>query len=395
MRSPEHLHKIELNKDSLLAAAENWTGLSDWGDVSLFEPALEELLQSLEFEARLNRGGKQYFRSIIVSRLAQRLLLHREEYNNLPVAIADKPSFIITGLPRTGTTLLHRLLALDTETDALRYCDVTSPAPVTVSGTLQDDIKIMRIQENVAGFHKRIPGMRKAHKIEPRTPDEEVFLMDLQFMSLLPLLGAHVPSYWNWVMSSGDLGCLYQELKQLIAYVGQYRTGSRWVLKAPQHLWMFNHLLDAFPNAQAIWLHRDPGVSVASCCSLSRVLRNANSDAMDNRMIGSDWLNVLTDGVYRAMADRKLHPIHRVHDVYYQDLVQDPVNVVTKIYEAFNVELPENMPEIILQYLAENPKGKHGVHNYSADTFGLSNSGIRERFSAYIEAVNVGIETAW
>ena len=383
---------VELTKSALFAEAEERTGLTDWGDTSVFEPALDQLLSALETEADLNRIGRFDSWMGITSRLQQRLLLRRAGYDRVPTQIADKPALVIVGPPRTGTTLLQRMLALDPETDALRYCDVTYPVPATRPGTAEDEAKIKEVSAELATLRKWAPDIIKIHEMEPRTPDEEVFLMNYTFTSFLEPLRAHVPSYWNWVLKSADLPALYRELKHLIAYVGQYRSGSRWVLKAPQHLWMLRHLLDEFPNAHVIWTHRDPAKSVPSMCSMSRAVRKRNSGSAHDEEIGADWLEMMAGGVAQAMQDRDKRPARLIFDVTFRDLMRDPEAVIREIYEAVGLDYPASMSTAIQRYLQENPRGKHGSHSYTAEEFGLSAGGIREHFTAYLERYRVPIE---
>jgi hypothetical protein len=380
---------VELTKSAVFAAAEERTGCTDWGDTSVFEPALDQLLASLEAEAHLNTAGRFSNWMGIVGRLSQRLLLQRERYDRVPTEISERPAFVIIGPPRTGTTLLQRLLALDPDTDALRYCDVAMPVPATRPGTDEDEAKIEEVSQILAQLYARVPDLLKMHEMEPRMPDEEVFLIDHSFMSVLGPLRARVPTYWTWVMQSGDLDGVYRELKHFIAYVGQHRTGSRWVLKAPHHLWMLRQLLERFPHAYVIWIHRDPARFVPSCASMSRAIRSAGSDTASDEQIGQDFLDLLVDGVSRAMDYRNRATDRRIVDIHYHDLMRDPQGTVGRIYAAFGLELPGSMPEAIGRYVAQNPRGKHGHHGYSAEAFGLRNEEIRERFSAYIEEYNV------
>ena len=103
-------------------------------------------------------------------------------------------------------------------------------------------------------------------------------------------------------------------------------------------------------------------------------------------------MEMMVDGVSRAMNDRNLIPKRRIVDVYYSELMQNPQATVVAIYESFGVELPECMPAAIDRQITESPKGKHGTHSYSPETYGLSSGEIRERFSAYIERYDVPTE---
>jgi hypothetical protein len=389
LNKQSQIPELALTKSAVFEAAELQTSCTDWGDKSVFEPALDQWLASLEAEAHLNKAGRYSCWLSIVSRLSQRLLLQREGYNRVPIEIAERPAFVIIGLPRTGTTLLHRLLALDPDTDALRYCDVAVPVPATRPGTAEDFTKIEEVSKIVAQINARVPDLLKIHEIDSGMPDEEIYLIDHSFMSGLGLLRARVPTYWEWVLQSGDLDGVYRELKHFMAYVGQYRTGSRWVLKTPHHIWMLRQLLEGFPHAYVIWTHRDPVKVIPSLASMTRAIRSAGSDAVSGQEIGQYLLEQNVGCVSRAMAYRKISTGGRIVDIHYSDLMRDPQGTVANIYKAFGVDLPESMPEVIARHLAENPKGKHGQHGYSAEEFGLRNEEIRERFSAYTREYNV------
>ncbi len=337
--------EVEMTKSAVMRAAEHRTNCGDWGDKSVFEPALEQLLRSLETEAELNTIGRFTNWQSIVRRLSQRLRLQRVGFKQIPTAIADRPAFVITGPPRTGSTLLQRLLALDPENNFLRSSDVLMPMPATRLGSEGDKIKSRQVALGIETTYEQIPGLRVLHESMAHLPEEEVFLLDFSFMCLLAPLRAHVPGFWSWVFQSGDLTGLYRELKHFISYAGQYRKGSRWVLKAPHHLWMLQQLMEGFPNARIIWIHRDPVRFVTSCASLSRTIRREFSDTVTDEKVGREWLDLLADGISRAMKYRNAVGESRIVDVYTQDLLKDPQKTVASIYDSFGIPLPKCMFE--------------------------------------------------
>jgi hypothetical protein len=387
----EEIPEVELSESVVMAAAEEQTGCSDWGKTCVFGPALARYLSALEGEAQLNEQGRFGVWQGVVARLSQRLLLQQQGFDQVSTGIADRPSFVIAGLPRTGSTLLQRLLSLDPDSDSLRFGDVSMPVPATYPGTEEDEAKIEQVGQALDKRYSQVPELRSLHEMDPRLPDEETFLINQSFMSILAPLGAHVPNFWAWVMDSGDHRGTYKELKHLVSFVGQYRTGSRWVLKSPHHLWMQDSLLEEFPNATVIWTHRDPVRLVPSMASLAYALRAPASDHATREQAGRDWLDMLSDGLTRGMSARRAAE-NRFIDVHYQDLMHDPQAAVAAIYTAADLDMPEAMNEAIRTFLADNPKGKHGSHRYTAEQFGLSEGEIIEVFLDYIRTYDVVAE---
>jgi len=235
------------------------------------------------------------------------------------------------------------------------------------------------------------PELKLIHEMDPRLPDEEVFLIDLTFMSVLEPLRAHVPSFWSWVMENGDHDGIYRELRSFIAFVGQFRSGGRWVLKAPHHLWMQAQMLEAFPKATVIWTHRDPSRVVPSCASLSHVSRVTRSDRVTPEETGRAWFDMLSDGLQRAVSARQ-GTEDRFVDVHFQDLMRNPQAAVASIYETAGFDMPDSLPDAIKRYLEGNAKGKHGRHRYTAEDFGISRVEIDRTFGDYVRKFKVATE---
>jgi hypothetical protein len=392
MCDQEKIPEVEFSESVVMAVAEEQTGCSDWGETSVFRPALARYLSALESEAQLNEQGRFGVWQGVVARLTQRLLLQQQSFDQVSTGIADRPSFVIAGLPRTGSTLLQRLLSLDPDADSLRFGDVSMPVPATRPGNEEDEAKIEQVGQALDQRYSQVPELRSLHEMDPRLPDEEVFLINHSFMSCLAPLGAHVPSFWAWVMDSGDHRGTYRELKHLVSFVGQYRTGSRWVLKSPHHLWMQDSLLEEFPNATVIWTHRDPVRVVSSMASFAYKLRALASDHATPEQAGRDWLDMLSDGITRGMSARRAAE-NRFIDVHYHDLMNDPQAAVAAIYAAAGLDMPKAMTAAIRTFLADNPKGKHGSHRYTAEQFGLSDGEITEVFSDYVKTYDVVTES--
>lgn len=385
------MHEVSLQLAALMAAAEQKAACSDWGDTCVWKEALTRYTQALGAEACLSATGRVRRFHILANALTTRLLLIRDRFDEAPASIVDRPAFVIAGLPRTGSTLLQRLLALDDETDGLRFCDVAIPHPATKPGSAADQQKIAAAREILKAYEAAVPGLSAMHPMEPEAPEEEFFLIDLTFMSSNVPCQSHVPGYWSWVLEHADHAGIYQELKQLIAYLGQYRCGSRWVLKAPHHMWMQRAMLDAFPQAQVIWTHRDPARVVPSFASLCHTSRQAFSDDITKQDSGQDFLGMLQDGLARASQAREQEGEGRFIDVHYHELMSDPAGVVRRIYQSAGLALPSAMPQRIERHIQSASRGRHGAHRYCAADFGLTERQIRDVFATYIDRFDIPV----
>jgi hypothetical protein len=373
-----------LNRDDLYAAAIQQAECDDWGD-TYFEEGLHALLYSLNEEANLHEQGLRNHRRLLVHLLTQRLLMVRAGLARVDMAPVNRPTFIIAGPARTGTTLLQQLLALDPANDFVRSADVFAPIPRTRPGTPRDQEKFAWLQQQIERPEERQP----LHYFAPHLPDEETALYEIAFSSLLRTNFAHIPHYYNWYLRRADHRRIYEEIRRMIAFVSHYHTAQRLLLKCPQHHFAFGTLLDTWPNGMVIWTHRDPAKFIASSCSFAKFGYQQNSWKLDRQLLGQGTLDVVSYGIARAMAARDARPHRPICDVQYHDLLRHPLAVVESIYRFFKIELPPSMPQAIQTYLTENPKGKHGKHHYSPTDYNLTPPQIRRRFATYISRFNI------
>ena len=245
-RSPS----VALDSDALMEKATLQTGLSDFGGDAFREP-LEILLRSLHDEARLNTRGIFIMHRTMLRLLSNRLLTEKAfadipAMNQTPI---DRPLFIL-GFPRTGTTLLHNLLACDPAARWLRLWEGLYPAPPPRS--LEDDPRIAQVEEWAAGFEKVALRLAVAHKLETRGPEECLWLIEHTFTDFIFELRAHMPAYSDWLVEhEADTG-VYQYFHHLLQMLGTHCRGRHWVFKAPRHWAGLSGLLVVFPEARIV-----------------------------------------------------------------------------------------------------------------------------------------------
>ena len=370
-----------LDPVALRDKAQRQTGLSDFGGTTFHEP-FEILLQSLRDEAQLNARGVFMLHRTMLRLLTNRLRTEQAFADNPALAETPipRPLYVI-GFPRTGTTLLHNLLACDPAARWMRLWEGLYPAPAPQS--LEDDPRIAAVEEWAAGFEKVAPRLAAAHKLDPRGPEECLWLIEHTFNDLIFELRAHVPTYSRWLAEHEADVDIHQYYRRQLQLLGAHCRGNHWVFKAPRHLPGLAGLLAVFPEARIVQTHRDPAAVLPSLCSLCEILRGAASDAVDKPAIGAHWHARLKAIFEQANAVRATAAEGQILDIQYADLVVDPIATVQHIYAHHGYEFTEPFEAAMRQWNAANRQHKHGAHRYTLAEYGLSEAQVHEEFSEY------------
>ena len=398
-----------LTEESLLEQARRRHGFSDFGEQS-FRLPLRVLLDSVESEAHLTPVGRWITRKRLLGMLGNRLRAEKLFREHPEIGeIEIEPPIVITGMQRTGTTLLHRLLAADPDTRALLSWEAINPAPLT-SGRAggenlhgnqdpygkenlrpQKDprLRLARLSQKVLAY--LAPDFFAIHPVEARAPEEDVLLLDYSFLSTVPEATLRVPSYARW-LESQDLLPAYRYMKKLLQLLHWQRPGRRWVLKSPHHLEYLDTLFSVFPRAKIIQTHRDPSVTLASFCSMIAHGRGVFSDSVDPCEIGRDWSRKVRRLVRKAMETRERVGEDRFLDVYFHNLLRDPMREIERIYEFIDLPLMGETRRSLEAALRVNGRHRYGYHRYRLEDFGLSPAGVEARFAEYRRRFNIPAE---
>jgi hypothetical protein len=373
-----------LDVDGLLTAARDKTGLSDFGDTWFVEP-LRVLVDALVAEARLSELGLALTQRRLVALLADRLRLrqlHREhpEVLDEEVTVAAE----ICGLPRTGSTLLHRLLASSSHVTSTLSWETSYPLPFPGEGPDAGQRK-QRAQDRAKLFLEMTPEFGDIHTIEWDGPEEDVILLDRTFTSMSFDSFYQVPSYGLWLRRF-DQAPAYRELRewlQVLQWQNPMRRGRPWVLKSPHHLTAVDTVLDTFPGCKIVMTHRSPAEAVPSYASMVSSICGQYSDEVDRVAIGHYWRDRFAATLREFVGVRKRRP-DRFVDVGFRDVVADPVGEATRVMAALG--LPDDR-EAFTAYMVRNRSQRHGSHTYTAADFGLSTEGLSRDFAFYEEVM--------
>jgi hypothetical protein len=373
--------------DHVLADAQKKVGLTDFGDEAFREP-LEILVESINREAQLNPIGRMIIRGRIVGVLANKLVAQdtikqHPEILEIPV----EAPIVVAGLARTGTTMLHRLIAKDPSIRSLASWEAINPAPHATRGrSSRADPRVAQAAMAAKGLKYMSPGFFAIHPAEPDAPEEEVILLEQSFLTTTPESMMNVPTYAKWLRGQDHLPA-YRSLKRMMQYLQWQRPGPntpvRWVLKTPHHLEYLDPLLEVFPRATIVQTHRDPLRTSPSLFSMITHLQMIFSDEVDPRRVANDCLDKIESMARCTLATRERVQDRGFIDVSYYDLVEDPIPQVERIYEAAGKELTNEARNAMEESRKVNKQHKYGRHKYSLADFGMTKDDVELRIAEY------------
>lgn len=367
----------------LIARARRRTGLADFGGAP-FESGLNVLLRASMEEARLSYFGRFAIGWDGVRFLSNLLRLRQAEIE-APEILAqpiERPIFV-TGLPRSGTTFLHQLLAHDPANRVPRVWQTIHPYPDAKSDA-RGDGRRRRVARQLRMFQVLAPEFRSIHPISADSPQECSEITAHLFASLRFDTTYSVPSYRRWLDDAGHFEA-YRFHKRFLQHL-QYQEGSagRWVLKCPDHIFALEAIRDVYPDARFVFVHRDPLRVLPSVAHLTEVLRRPFSRSADRAAIAREQSERWLAGIRLMIgaADRQpfAEPIFHLH---YRDLVKDPGRAVAALYRHFGLDFTPAAAAAIANAIEANPGGRYGASHAAFEDYGLDEAIERERFAPY------------
>lgn len=349
-----------------------------------FETPLGVLLRSVAEEAHLNFFGRFVTRQRLVNLLRNRLRVEAllETHPHIR-EIPLPPVILITGLQRTGTTMLHRLLAADPDNRALLSYEALNPAPFCddLERDRKKKIKVARQAERALSY--LAPDFFAIHPVEALSPEEDVLLLDYALISTVAESTLRVPAYARFV-ESVDNRPAYDYLR-LLLQVLSWRHGERtWILKSPHHMEFMEPFLSVFPEATVVMTHRDPTATLPSFCSMMCHGRGIFTDVVDPLEVGAHWLTKTARMLRIGHAVRDRSRAGRFVDVQYDDLLVDPMAQVERIYTVAGRQLGDNARARMDATRNANVQHLHGIHKYDMASFGFTAEQIHAAYGDYV-----------
>jgi Sulfotransferase family len=373
-----------MSADQLIQLARRRTGLFEFGDIPFRDP-LQNFLRACFEEADLSLIGRVATRWDIVRFLSNLLRLYDEERRKSEILAqpVTKPIFI-SGLPRSGTTFLHSLLAEDAVNLVPRVWQLIYPYPPSDSRP-QSDPRQRRVARQLRLFGLLAPGFRRMHPIDAGSPQECSEITAHVFASLRFDTTYRIPTYRRWLDGAGHLDA-YRFHKRFLQHL-QHQTdgGGRWVLKCPDHVFAFAAIRAVYPDARLVLVHRDPLAVLLSVARLTETLRRPFTRSIDRAEIGrqdSDrWLAATELMIAEAQQQRFAEPIFHIN---YLELIKDPVGMAASLYRHFGEELQPGAAARIGRLVEAKPNGGYGAHGSRLEDYGLDAALERERFARYM-----------
>ena len=373
--------------EDLHASASKMTGLTDFGDPS-YREGLQVLLESYAGEAGLTPLGSKISRVFLRGALVARLLSEAawQQYPEHAEVAIERPVFV-TGLPRTGTTALHRLLTADPAHQGLEMWLTEVPQPRPPRDTWDSNPVFQGIDAAYSEHHVEHPEFMGVHFMSAGEVEEcwQLLRQSMQSVSYESL--AHIPSYSQW-LAGQDWTQAYARHRQNLQLIGLHDQDRRWVLKNPSHLFALDALLEVYPDALVIQTHRAPRTAISSSCSLSAHAAPGWSDVFTGSVLGHDQLELWGRGLDTFMAARAKYDPAQFCDVYYEDFIADPLATVESIYSQFGLPMTAQAQAAMQAMQAESTSGgRRPSHRYELADFGLTGEEVDERFAQYEQSL--------
>lgn len=374
----------QLDADALIARARTSTGLHDLGPDHYREP-LDVLLHSMRDEAQLNEAGANTHAGRIVNALENRL--RRIDLIKRHPEILDEDvdvGVIIVGLPRTGSTMLQRLLASSPHATAMYWWESIFPLP---RGELSEADFAARKADAVTlveQFVAAAEGFEAIHPMDPFAHDEELSLIEQSFISNNAEAMLYLPSYGEWLLAS-DQTKAYGELLQwlkILQWQDPSRRGKKWILKAPHHLTAVRTTLETFPKAVIAMTHRRVDHVMGSYFSMVASLTGGNTDADLSKEQAAHWEQRLRRNLVDMIPVREAHP-ERFFDIQYRSLLADPIGSAKAIFAAAGIPVDESDVTAWQGWLASNKRDNRPSHKYDLADYGIDREQMMKDFAFY------------
>ena len=357
------------------------TGLDDFGAQGFTEPLALLVAEFSDPATGLSPMGLVSQHTLLVTLLKNRLRVQDELHRHPGIndRRIDRP-IVIAGLPRTGTTHLHNLVAADPALRSLPYWESLEPvlAPAERPGDGEADPRRARCEQALWFVNESAPYFKRMHEMTVDHVHEEIQLLAMDFSTMLFESIIPLPRYRDWFKAT-DQTPSYRYLAQVLKVLQHLRGGERWVLKSPQHLEQFGPLMTAFPDATVVVTHRDPVAVTASMATMVAYAARTNLARPDPEAIGAYWAARVEDLLAACARDRELLPVAQSMDVRFDDFMADDVAMVERVYGLADQPFTEATREAMITYMAEHPRGRHGRVAQDLGVLGLDEA---ERTSA-------------
>ena len=334
--------------------------------------------------------GKIHAQTILLDAIAKRLRLadYLRRFPEIATENLSSPIFIVAPF-RTGTSFLHRLLACDPANRWPRLWEVAYPPPARPdlrreAHYFTDDARIAPSAAALRTLDRANPARASLHPMAVDLAEECFGLLETSFLSPSFMFYAALEPYFDWLdtRKPADWRAAYRIYADQLRLLQWWYPGRRWILKSPVHLWNIDVLLEIFPQAHIIQLHRDPADAMESFCRLLGAYRSAMCKPVSPGFIGEQARMVTAKSLQRAVAARRRSDARRFIDVDFADLIRDPVATAQAIYARIGIELTPVAAGMMRCWVSDS-RPKQADTKARVGTYGLENGAVLDMFADY------------
>ena len=373
-----------LDGEALHAKATAETGLADFGPDD-YRERFDVYLAALREIDGLHGPGIVNFHAQLLQLLKNRLLLNDLLVRHPEIHDIDLlPPVVIAGLPRTGTTHLHNLLAAAATFRTIPYWESVEPFPPPAELGVEPDPRKTRMDAAVEFMNAAMPHFPLMHEMTTEHVHEEIQLLANDFSTMLFETLAHVPRWRDYYLTH-DQTSSYEHLKVQLKALQFLRGGRRWLLKSPQHLEQLPVLDAVFPGVVVVCTHRDPVPVALSMMAMLTYTARMHRSPVPVQEIAASWADRLQLMLDALLRDRDAIPPERSIDVRFDDFMADELGVAERVYDLAGEPLNGAARTAMADYLLDHRRGRLGQVATSAEMFGLDEHDLRARFARYLE----------
>lgn len=378
--------------DELATRACEQAGLDDFGG-DTWREGLQLLVESCETAPGVNPGGRDFVYGQFVDALRNRLRV--VDYVKCHPEVLDKPierPLVVLGLPRTGTSLASYLLDQDPLRRSLLTWEAADSIPPSTPDTLRTDPRCLtkKAELDVLAAGLKAANIPLVHWDEADGPTECLFVQNQDFKAYLWEAFMPTPTYADWLLRT-DMSSAYA-YERMVLQVLQSRAPGTWSLKMPSHAVHIETLLSTYPDVRIVWAHRDPFKSTASFLRLNYLSRAATGADIDVDVTVANVLRQLKAHIERPLAVRRRIGDDRFFDLYYAELMRDPITVMRSLYDWAGDDLTAPTERAMLDWLDAHPQDRHGTAPYSLDGSGVTSADLEPVFDEYLSVFDIELE---
>jgi hypothetical protein len=357
------------------------------------EEPLRILLHAYEQEASLTALGREAIRWDVERYLTNLHRLQQEEAAN--PSIREQPidaPIVITGMPRSGSTFLHCLLAEDPANHVLRSWQAIYPYPAAGQPPGRDR-RIGQVDRQLRSFAMLAPEIRNVHLLWGRSPQECTEITGHVFQSRRFDTTHYIPSYSSWLEQRGHLPA-YEFHKRFLQHLQHQEGRRRWVLKSPDHVFALEALRTVYPDVRVVFMHRDPLKVLPSVAQLTEIVRAPFTARIDRSAIGNQVVDDWRDGAQKMVEASRPGwlPSTQVFHLHYREVVSQPLDAIARLYRHFDLPLSESALDRMARWVAAKPNGGYGRNAYSFEKHGLDARELRQLFRSYVDHFDIEAE---